>query len=233
MPTTYYKVHGGRLSFAEYWRMSPNPLVFVIAAGAKLFGGLPMNFSIPRVDQLHLVEKEELPKLARRELADPVKSLERAGMTIQFYHELPVLEKERIGCAAVLLDGDGYTFATVNFVKDANQQKVGVNCVSRFTDGDFGVTSDQKKELKPDPRHHVDRLVGADPEDLYERHLNNLENWRDDGLQAQRLNRDSTIAAVLAGEQGLVDFHAKRKVFVPMTKAEIRRIRIEQADPDE
>src|SRR5205085_12011004 len=84
MGIRWYKVHGGRLSFREYWKMAPDPFTFLIAAGAKLFGGLPMNFSIPYLDRLDVVELDDLPGGPRRTLKRGVAEFEDAGFDFQF-----------------------------------------------------------------------------------------------------------------------------------------------------
>lgn len=225
MPTKYYKVHGGRLSFAEYWRMSPDPISFTIAAGMKLFGGLPFNFSIPRIDELHEVEWDDLPPPARRALKEPAEQFESAGLELVLCHRLPLLESHRIGIGAVFLAADGLSFATANFGKEHDVVKVELACVTRFDDDSFGVTTTAKKQLKPRPDYVIDRHPGATGDELHEKHVANIERWESKGKQPQRLTPKTLPDVLLEGEQGTVDFHAERGVFIPMSKAEVRQIR--------
>lgn len=232
MATVYYKVHGGRLSFAEYWRMAPNPFVFCIVAVAKVFGGMPFNFSIPRVDELHLLEWNELRGEARKAMKPAIRLLEEAGMRTIFYHELPLLERDRMGCGASLLAPDGLTFATVNFVKDKVMSQMEVSCVTRFDDeSEFGITTTAKKQLKPQPEHITFRYPGTPADELYEKHLEHLEDWKA-SKDVVKVTPDRLPKVVLRGEQGHIDFHIERGVYVPMTKAEIRAIRDTQEDDD-
>ena len=235
MPTKYYRVHGGKVSFAEYWRMSPNTLTFGIAAIAKLFGGLPMNFSIPRPSELHVVDWDDVPKAARKAMRTPIEELESAGLMFQFCHQLPVLERTRLGIGVVLLSPDGKTFATVNHAADANAnlKETQVSCVSRFVDEGFGCTTSAKKQFKPIPEDITFRHLDMPADELYERHLDYLAGWEDDGRKVRRFNSETVHDVMLEGEQRHVDFHVERGVYVPMTKAEIRRIREEQEGADE
>ena len=65
-------------------------------------------------------------------------------------------------------------------------------------------------------------------------YVEHLWGWDADGLRPQRLDRDKSLpAAVVQGEQELVDYHAERGVFVPLTRAEIRAKREQRPDNDE
>ena len=233
MPTTYYRVHGGKVTLAEYWRMANSPLEFAVAAAFKLFGGLPMDFSIPRVEAVPFAEWDDLPKSARKKLQGPIDQFEDAGFDYAFSYRAPVLEHTRLGVASVLLRADGRAFAAVNYAEEPNVTKVSANVVSRFPDGAFGTTTDQKKQLKPNPKHHTHRHPGASAAELAGLHAEHLEGWARDGLKPQKLDRDASLpAAILQGEQELVDFHAGRGVFVPLTRAEIRAKREQRPAED-
>jgi hypothetical protein len=233
MPTTYYRVHGGKVTFAEYWRLANNPLEFAIAAVFKLFGGLPLDSSIPRVEALPFVEWDDLPRDARKRMQGPIDLLEDAGYRYAFSYRAPLLEHTRVGVASALLRTDGRAFALVVYAKEPNMSKVGVSCVSRFADGGFGVTTEQKKQLKEDPKNRTRRHPGASADAIAERHTEHLADLADDGLKPQKLDQDAGLpAAVLQGEQELVDFHAERGVFVPLTRAEIRAKREQRADDE-
>jgi hypothetical protein len=225
MPTKYYKVHGGRLSFGEYWRMCPDPFTFLMAAGMKLFGGMPFNFSIPRIDELHYLVEDELLKSAVKKFKGPVRQLQDLGFAHKFYHEMPVLEDHRIGLAAVLLAEDRRTFGVVMYARERANEQLQITCATRFTDDTFGSTTTQKKAMKPVPENKVARHPGARADDLYDFHQEHLREWEDEGLQPVKLDDAKLAASVLKGEQRHVDFHAERGVYVPLSKAEINRIR--------
>ena len=234
MPTTYYRVHGGRVTLAEYWRLAGNPLEFALAAAFKLFGGLPLDSSIPRIEAVPFVEWDALPKDARTKLQGPIDLLEDAGYEYAFSYRAPLLEANRLGVASALLRADGRAFALVVFAREPNLSKVATSCISRFPDGSFGVTTGQKKQLQPNPKNPCHRHPGASADQLAELHAGHLAAWADDGLTPQRLDRDTSLpAAVVQGEQELVDFHADRGVFVPLTRAEIRAKRAQQPNDDD
>lgn len=227
MPTEYYKINSGRLSFAEYWRMSPNAVVFVIAAGAKLFGGIPMNFSIPRIDTLHTIDWEEMPSRAARRMEPSIKLLESLGYKYGFCFEMPILELERFFGVCVLLAEDAVQFAGVAYLEPPNEKRLILSILTEFTDGTFGVTTTAKKELEPEPNDRIHRHLTASADKLDHLHQQHLQRWRDDGLEPVVQTWSRLPQVILDAEQSTVDFHVKRGVFVPMTKAEIRKLRDE------
>jgi hypothetical protein len=230
MGIRWYKVHGGRLSFREYWKMADDPFTFLIAAGAKLFGGLPMNFSIPYLDQLDIVELDDLPGGPRRTIKRGVAAFEDAGFDFQFVHELPVLERNRFAAAAILLAPNGRSFATVNFAEVKDMSQMAYNCVCWFGEGRFGTATTQKEQMKPDPKHLTVRYPGASPEELADRHKELVRGWEEDREVIRTIRPDALPDVVLSGERGHVEFHAERGVYVPMTKDEVRKLRGDDED---
>ena len=232
MATKYYKVHGGRVTFAEYWRMAGNPIEFAIAAIAKLFGGLPMNFSIPLADELHTSEFEELPRKAQRALDDPVARLEDEGFSLAFCHELPLLETHRTGAAVVLLGPDPRVWAMAAFAHDKAMTQLSVSCITKYDDDVLRGVTTEKKQLQPHPNHVAVRMPGATADAVYRTHLAHMPDWECDANPV-RMTPDSLAAEILALERQTVEYHAERGVFIPMTPDEVRRIRDENSDDDE
>ncbi len=232
MPTVYYKVHGGRVTFAEYWRLAPDPFSFVIAAGMKLFGGISFDFSIPRIDSLDIVEWDDVSRKAQKQLAETMEEFEGAGFQFAFVHEIPVLEKHRYGVSAVFLSKDRFTFGMANYFEDKVTTQRAASCVTRFDDS-YGFTTTEKKTFVPLPESVGFRHPGMPADELYEKHQGYLEKWEHDGKRPVRLTLNTLPDVVMVGEQRFVDYHVDRGVFVPMTKAEIRRIRAANEECDE
>lgn len=230
MGVHWYKVHGGRLSVREYWKMAPDPVTFLVAAGAKVFGGLPMNVSVPYPDRLDLVELDDLPGGPRRTLGRGIAAFEAAGFGFRFVHELPALERDQFAAAAILLAPDRRSFATVNFAAAKDVSQTAYNCVAWFGEGRFGTATTQQERMKPDPRHLTVRFVGASPAELTDRHAELMREWEEDGEMIRTIHPDTLPDVVLFGERGHVEYHAERGVFVPMTEAEVRRLRGDDAD---
>src|SRR5262245_40648037 len=134
--TTYYKVDGQKLTYAEYWRMAPDPFSFCIAALQKLLGTtVPMSFSIPRVDHWHLVDPEEVPARVTEWWKAPTRDCLAANLELQFCYTIPVLEEDRESYAAIYLSPDGLTAVNVSYVRSPPMQKTAVFCLSQLVDG--------------------------------------------------------------------------------------------------
>jgi hypothetical protein len=179
------------------------------------------------------VDLDDLPGGPRRIIRRGVQKFEDCGYQFAFVHEIPVLERDRFGAAAFLISPDGLSFTNVNFVEDkaVSQHVIGVNC--RFDDGSFGMLTTQKEQMQPNPIHRYVRRPGAAAEDLVDQFPEILEEWESEGVQAVRIMPKSLPGLVLEGEQGDVDYHAERGVYVPMTAAEVARIRRQHGGDDE
>src|SRR5262249_47807489 len=110
----YYKLDGGKLSYSEYWRLSPDPLTFLIVAVRKLFF-FPMQFrfGIPRSDVLQTVEEEDLPRDIARNMRAMIRGFTDEDFRLAFYYTTPTLERHRRGFAASMLSDDGLTAGLV------------------------------------------------------------------------------------------------------------------------
>ncbi|MDB5308518.1 MAG: hypothetical protein JWO38_2720 [Gemmataceae bacterium] len=223
--TTFYRVDGARLTFAEYWRMSPNPLVFLIAAWMKLIGRpIRFSFSVPRPDRLFLVEFDELPAAARAGMGPLVDAAEAIGLRLVFCHRLVVPEPHRLGAAAILLDKTGETILLVIFSRQGNRVERHLACTTLFTDGSRAVTTTIRKTFEPLPGSHVARYPGADPASLLARHREHLAALTSEGLIPTRLEPNRLPDVVHEAELRFVDFHIGRGVFVPMTDEELDKL---------
>jgi hypothetical protein len=220
--TTFYRVDGGRLTLAEYWRLSSDLLSFLFAAGRKLLGvPLRFAFTVPRPDRLFVVEFDELPAAARNAMKHPIRDAERAGFRLAFCHRLPVPEPERVGAAAVLLDGHHESVLVVIFGLHGERREVQLGCVSWFADDTLASTTTARKTLTPVPGADIERYPGADAATLAGLHRDHLERLAARGLVPAALDPHRLSEYVLEWELRYVDFHIERGVFVPMTEDEL------------
>lgn len=220
--TAFYRVDGAKLTYAEYWRMSPDPFSFLVAAGMKLVGfPIRFNFAIPRPDRLFVVEFDELPAAARHGLKPAVGAAEKAGLRLVFCHRLAVPEPTRLGTAALFLDDDNETSLMAMYGQQGEQREVHATCASRFADGSLCTTTTMKKTMVPAPDQDIERYPGADTAALYARHRDHLGRLAGRGLLPVALDPGRHEEFVLACELRYVDFHIGRGVFVPMTDAEV------------
>lgn len=230
MPTTYYKVHAGRIRVLEYWRMSPGWVSFLVAVAAKPFGGLSFPFRIPRPGELHRLDRRDVPEEAVRGLQDACDAFDEAGLTFHFFHEIVVVERDRLGVAAVHLSADGRTAGMALYGRQGDVHRVEASCASGFTDDTYGTTTTQRQQLDSNPASVVARYPELPANELFARHVEHLDEWERKRGPARRLTAETLPGFVLAGEQATVDYHIRRGVFVPLTADELRALRSEAGD---
>lgn len=220
--TTYYRVDGAKLTYAEYWRMAPDPLSFLLVAGRKLIGfPLYFNFAIPRPDRLFLVNFDELPASARHAMGPAIRSAEKTGLRLIFCHRLAVPEPNRLGAAALLLDDEDTTGLMIICGQQGEHRELQVSCASRFADDTLATTTTMRKSMEPVPGQDVERYPGSSAGQLYRRHREHLERLESQGLIPVPLDPDKLEEFVLSCELRYVDYHIARGVFVPMTEDEL------------
>jgi hypothetical protein len=228
MPTKYYQVDASRLTLAEYWRMSPNALTFLFAAAMRAIGAMSFDFSIPRPDELRVVDLDDLPDSALKCLRPALNDFRTAGLELALCHEADVLEDHRYGAGLAFLARDGRSFGAVNYGEENDIRRVEISLVSPFDDDTFGVTTTAKKQFKPHPAYLNVRFPEMTAGELCAAHDRNLDRWESDGKRPRRITRESLPGLILEAEQRFVDFHVERGVFVPMSKAEVRLLRGER-----
>lgn len=225
MPATYYKLHGGRLTVAEYWRICSRWQGFLYAMALKPFGGFRFTFSIARPEELNIVRSDDLPAPARDRLRGPAEGFERAGLELAFYQRSQVLEKHRIGVSAVLLGHGGEVIGMVAVAGYRGQWSVETNCTTHFTDGRACATTTVREKFRTQPHITAFRYPGLKPEALCGRHRDNLARMETAGHFPTRITAAQLPGVILEAQQRYIDFHAARGVFVPMTEEEIDRLR--------
>lgn len=220
MPTEFYKVDGGKLSLREYWRMAGNPFVFLIAAIAKLFGGLPIPTYAAKVDQLHLRTLEELPEECGNLLRPAFEAMPARGYRLLFLHEVPQLVRGNFTAGGVFLADDRRSFAVVLAARSGTVAQVAHHFVIRDSDHYFIVTN-EKPALKQRPHRTVIYLTGRSPDEVHAR----FQEERDRHMTADQWNDADLRTLILREEQEFIEFHAARGVLKRMSESEIREVR--------
>ncbi len=215
----FYRIDGRRVSLREYRRVCPNLLVFAVVAGLRLLG-ITFRFTglIPYLDRLHEVQWNALPEEGHEALAGPVAGWERLGFRRLFAHEIPTPQRRRSAVVAVLLAPAADAFVQVIRITRPDGRFVRTGLFSRFADGTFGLTTDQKLEFDDPPElRRSQQPPGLPPQELWDRHQENLlGRWADEGLSAERLGEARVRELVLELEQGEVEYNAARGVLVPV-----------------
>ncbi|HXD87126.1 MAG TPA: hypothetical protein VN641_11570 [Urbifossiella sp.] len=221
MAPQYFRVHGGRLTLAECWRLARTWSALAKFIAWKCVGGYPFNFPIPRPEALHFVKPEEMPAGPYLNAAlKLIAEFEGAGLKLLFTHRTDKLmgAPSLIAC---LLDPAGTTIGT--FVSSSKGRGYEAECLatSHFLDGTAGVTTTCRKLFKPQPHHLYECRVRASPAGLIGRHRQNLERWERDGKFPKAFAPAELPKVILEAQQRYVDFHVARGVFVPLSEEEI------------
>jgi hypothetical protein len=219
--TEYYRLNGQALTYAEYWRMSPGVFAFAVAALLKLLHcPLRFTFSIPRLEALTFLEPADIPEWVRDRWQEAVEVCQDEGLRLQFCYTTPVLERGRAAYAGSFLHPEGHVAAAAIAVRHARRTQVAFSCLTRLPGGRWLITSDQPAKMEPHPDDVIVRLVGADPDDVLDRHLEEVRALERPPL---RIDPGEWPRLVLEREQRHVDFHIVRGVYVPMTEEEVEQ----------
>jgi hypothetical protein len=222
----YYRINGQALTYGEYWRLSPNALVFAYVALRKLLR-VPMRFTatVPRPDALYLLEPSQISEGIRRRWQPAVEECQDRGLRLQFCNTLPLLERERATYGASLLRTDGLVGAAIVTSIVPSKEKTVFACLSRLANGRLLVTNDQWKKLETPPEYEHVRLPGASPEVVLDRHLEEIQR---EGRRLLQSDEATWRELVLHWSQRNFDFNLVRGVYVPMTEEEIEEIKEKQ-----
>jgi len=228
MGVTYYKLRGRGISLREYRRMCTDPLTYFIAVVAKPFGGIAPALSVPLVDRLPDVDPRDLPKGAARTMERHAARFEEEGYQVIFHYEVPLLERNRLTAATILLSRDGWSMAQVLYIKNGEQSQVGLTVGCWCEDGTHATVTNRKLELDPVPGHRSERYVGAPPGELVDRFLEHAAEWDAEGMRAVRLDESRVRQMLVQAEREAVEHYAERGLLVRMTSKELAKFGIHE-----
>jgi hypothetical protein len=231
MGVVYYKLRGRGISLREYRRLCTDPFSYAIAVLTLPFGGIAPAWSIPLLDCLPDVDLRDLPKGVARTLERHSARFEEEGYRPLFHYELPLLERDRLTAATILLSADGWSMAQVIYLKNSANTQVGLTVGCWCEDGTYATVTNRKRELDPPPGHRTERYVGASPGELVDRFLEHAAAWdAEEGMKAVRLDDAKVRRMLLAAEREAVEHYEERGVIARMTSKEVRKFGVE---PDE
>lgn len=231
MGTVYYKIRGRGISLREYRRLCTDPFSFAIAVLTLPFGGIAPAWSVPLLDRIPEVDPRDLPKGVARTLERHAARFEEEGYRTLFHYEMPLLERDRVTAATILVSADGWSMAQVMYLKNPAETQVGLTVGCWCEDGTHATVTNRKLELDPPPGHRTERYRGAGVQELVDRFLEHAAEWdAEEGMKAVKLNESSVRQLLLTAEREAVDHYAGRGVLVPMTAKEVRKYGVE---PDE
>jgi hypothetical protein len=231
MGVVYYKLRGRGISLREYRRLCTDPISFALAVLTLPFGGIAPAWSVPLLDRIPEVDPRDLPKGVARTLERHSARFEEEGYRTLFHYELPLLERDRVTAATILLSADGWSMAQVMYLKNPTESQVGLTVGCWCEDGTHATVTNRKLELDPPPGHRTERYRGAGVSELVDRFLEHAAEWdAEEGMKAVKLDAAKVRQLLLTAEREAVGYYAGRGVLVPMTAKEVRKFGVE---PDE
>ena len=224
----YFKIDSRRLSFAEYWRMSPG-LGFLIAALLKVLRiPLRIKVGVPYPEGLLRADPSELDVDGRRaRLRRDFEALGAAGFSLQFLYKQPSINPDGSAVAAAFLSEDGLTYAVVidSVTRAAGKtlrQKI-LSLVTPISGGGHLITSTDRKGLKSPPEYALQIRRSRKAAKVIEHHRRRL--LAPEGSGATRLEPDRMEEFVLGLERRAHQYQIERGVFVEMSDAEVEKLR--------
>ncbi|HYG77158.1 MAG TPA: hypothetical protein VEK08_19295 [Planctomycetota bacterium] len=220
----YYKTDITRLTFGELWRLAPGP-AFLFAAVIKI---LNIKLAVPnatcRVDKLIILEPATMSKVVRPDTWKRIEECHALGFNFEFWYTVPLIGGE--GYGAVLSSPDRRTIAHVIYSRTVADliQELTIHCFqSRARDGSPITTGAKKQQMMPTPGEHVIYRPGFSVAQTWDEHKDFLNRLAAQTVPMDRAAIEQFLVDVSNRD---VDFNIERGVYVPMTEAEVRELRL-------
>ena len=231
MGTVYYKIRGRGISLREYGRLCTDPFTYCIAVVAKPFGGIAPAWSVPLVDRIPDVDPRDLPRGVARTLERHATRFEEEGYRPLFTYHLPLLERDRLTAAAILLADDDWSMAQLLYLQNGEQTMVGLTVGCWCEDGTHATVTNRKLELDPVPGHRTERYLGAGPGELVDRSLAPAGvGDAGEGMRAVKLDEGKVRRLLVEAEREGIEHYAGRGVLVRMTPRELAKYGVGEDD---
>jgi hypothetical protein len=220
----YFRTDVTRLSFGELWRISSRFPVFLNGCMRKILGvRRPPRHAFYHEEAVIVVPVDEVPSAARRVLEMRVEQLERLGARLLFYQTVRST-RNVAGYSAVLLPPEHNAVILLTWVRvetTGRPAKQSSTCAisSRLEDGTFLSTSDHRGHFDPAPLFKVQRLRGATPEEVLDRHQEALTQAAAVALPVE--NEEHAKHFLVESRRCTFNWHLSRGVWVPLTPAEL------------
>ena len=222
----HYKFDSRNVTFAEYRRLTPG-LGFLIAALLKILRiPLPMRMAVPYPAEILVREPSELPEGVYNRLVPFIAPCEREGLRSKFFYQEPMIAPDTRTLGVALLSDDrliyGFLAEAENNTAVGIQRRVDLSLITPLSNGRMIVTGRSKQTLDSPPELEKEVLPDAPVEKVIARHHDRLSSLR--GAQpvpiAGRLED-----FILRMERLGFDYFIRRRVYVPMTEAEVEKLR--------
>ena len=226
MNIQYYKINSRKVTYAEYWRLSPG-LGFFVAAIAKLFHQ-PINFKsgVPRIDSLVRMDSETFSGGINSLMDEKVSECLAQGLQLKFYYTIPMLGQSA-GYAAAFLSLDGLITAQVMFSQSKNAnttvQVTALSLMTRLISGRYLAAGDQPKRFVSPPWVEAVSMPGRKTSEILLSHRERVSSCSAD--KPVPIAESELEKFIIDVNNRSVDFNVQRGVYVLMNEDEVREMK--------
>ena len=218
------------MSYGELWRVTSGLGTFIFGCCRKLFRkALPLEHGFSHPESITVIDFDQLPTKVNEALRPAIEECETLGLRRIFCHTVPTIGKIQ-GFTANSLSQDGTVWASVAWVSVQSgiryRERVIFGCCSKLQDGRILATSNSKLRLNTPPGIEAVRLHGRSISDVVFRHRDRMACTLT--CSPLCLDESGVRAAINEIRRRTAEFNFKRGVWVPMTRAEIEKLRGEQ-----
>ncbi len=222
----YYRFDSRNVSFAEYRRLTPGPAFLIAALYKILHMRLPVQMALPYPGEILVCEPSELPEGVYGRLVPFIAPCEREGLRSKFFYQEPVIAPDSRTLGVALLSDDRLTYgflaeSETNTVAGV-QRRIDLSLITPLSNGRMIVTGRSKKTLDSPPEMEKEVLPDAPVETVIARHRDRLRSPRGSQPVAIEGRLEDFILKL---ERLGFDYFIRRRVYVPMSEAEVEKLK--------
>jgi hypothetical protein len=220
----YYKVDSRKITFVEYWRITSNFKGFFWGCIFKIFQ-LPVKLSdgIPEPTTLadRVAQKTELPPHLVEKLDAGVADYEKLGFGDVYYYNTKNKITSGESAGVHLLHASGETTATIVSVRVRGRERTVMSLSSLLENGGVIATSNRPAEYNNPPGLEIERMVGSNALQLWQRHSQKLEAMRMSEPLQKLLAAAAYEKLFEISTKRIFEYNVRRGLWVEMTPEEI------------
>ena len=222
----YYRFDSRNVTFAEYRRLTPG-FGFLIAALLKILRiPLPVRMALPYPGEIQVREPSELPEGMYSRLVPFIAPCEREGLRSKFFYQEPMIAPDSRTLGVALLSDDqliyGFLAEAENNTAVGIQRRIDLSLITPLSNGRMIVTGRSKQSLDSPPDLEKEVLPDAPVDQVIARHRDRLRSLR--GTQPVPI-MGRLEDFILKMERLGFDYFVRRRVYVPMTDAEVEKLK--------
>jgi hypothetical protein len=221
--TPYYRVVSQKIRYAEYWRITPNVVSFLVLAAFKtLRVPFPFRSAIHYPERLTLVDTDQIPPHVHELWRAPLDALERLGYRSALCYTTPALGVNKEILVLILLPPDGLISVTLIYHRTQVVSKINevvtIASSSRLADGRWAGTRNSRAFFDGAPDVIIQVVPGGNVEQVIAKHRDWLASM---GATLVPIAEESLAKVTLERERIAIENLIERGAFARMTEREV------------